>query len=135
MDKITSETCITLLKEKFPNFLPYWESYVNYWGLNQGITIQMIPFCEYVIDVIKSNKDTQIKEVFNFIEFLLCSGDDSVQNAITTSLLEYLLSKDPIEIKSCNFSKYLGKNTIDYCKAWNEFTGVKTNGLQIYNAC
>src|SRR6185369_9711627 len=108
MEKIIAKNCINLLKKRFPKFLPYWESYINYWGEDQGITIQMIPFSEYAVDTIKANNDIEIKEIFDFVEFLLYNGDDSVQNAIATSFLEYLLSKDPNEIKFSTFSKYLG---------------------------
>ncbi|NGX46998.1 MAG: hypothetical protein K1000chlam3_00367 [Chlamydiae bacterium] len=129
MEKITSENCLILLKEKFPQFLPYCESYVNYWGIDQGITTQMMPFAEYVIDIIQSKDEAKIKEIFDYVEFLICDGNDSVQNAITTSFLELLLSKDPDEIQFTTFAKYLGKNSIEYCKAWDEFTGIKTKGL------
>lgn len=129
MKKINEKQCIRLLKEKFPKFLSYWQSYIDHWGNEQGICIQMLPFSDFAIDVIKSKNDSEIKKIFDFVEFLLCQGNEAVQNAIATSFLEYLLSKDPEEIKFKEFSKYLGKNTIDYCKAWDKFTGVKTEGL------
>ncbi len=129
MEKITGEKCIELMKEVFQKFSAYWESYVQDFGSDQGLTIQMLPFCEYAIDVIKSDNEVEIKKIFDFIEFLLCNGDESVQNAMTTSFLEYLMSKDPDEIKFSKFAKYLGENTIAYCKAWDKFTGVKTEGL------
>lgn len=129
MEKITGENCIELIKEKFPKFLPYWESYIKDFGSDNGLNIQMIPFEEYAIDTIKSNDELEIKRFFDFVEFLLCNGDESVQNAIATSFLEYLLSKDPDEIQFPTFAKYLGKNSIEYCRAWDEFTGIKTKGL------
>ena len=129
MKKITDENCISLIREKFPKFVPYWESFVSCWGGNQGLTVQMLPLCEFVVDVIKTNDQIEIKAIFDFVEFLICNGDESVKDAITTSVLEYLLSKDPDEIKFSKFSKLLGENTIGYCRAWDEFTGVKTNGL------
>lgn len=129
MKKITEKDCIHLLKKKFPKFIPYWNSYVNKWGLDQGITIQMMPFDEYVVDVIKSKNDSEIKEIFDFVEFLYCNGDDSVQDAITTSFLEALLNKDPEEIQFIDFAKHLGKNSIEYCRAWDEFTSVKTKAI------
>jgi hypothetical protein len=129
MRKITAENCISLIIERFPKFQIYWDSYVKDFGMEQGITIQMLPFSEYVIDVLKFNEKSEIIEIFSFVEFLLYNGDESVKNAITTSFLEYLLSKDPKEIKFSNFSKYLGETTIDYCRAWDKFTGVKTEGL------
>lgn len=129
MKKITDDDCISLIKEKFPEFLSYWQSYINYWGSDLGLTIQMLPFSEYTLEVIKSNNQNEIRKIFDFVEFLICNGDESVQNAITTSFLESLLNKDPGEIKFSHFSNFLGENTINYCIAWDKFTGVKTEGL------
>ncbi|MCP5505396.1 MAG: hypothetical protein H7A38_00755 [Chlamydiales bacterium] len=129
MEEITEKRCIELMKETFPKFLPYWESYIKKHGSDDGITIQMLPFCEYTIEVIKSNNEIEIKKIFDFVEFLLCNGNDFVQTGITTSYLEYLMSQDPDEIQFASFVKYLGKNSIEYCRAWDKFTGVKTKGL------
>lgn len=129
MKKITGKKCIELMKEKFPKFISYWESYIREHGADNGLHVQMIPFEEYAIDTIKSNNELEIKKIFEFIEFLLCNGNEAVQNAITTSFLEYLMSKDPDEIQFTSFAKYLGKNSIGYCRAWDEFTGVKTKGI------
>jgi len=60
---------------------------------------------------------------------LLINGDESVKNAIATSFLEYLMSNDPDEIQFTSFSKFLGKHSIEYCRAWDEFTGVRTKGI------
>lgn len=129
MEEITENKCIELIKKKFPKFLPYWESYVRENGLDDGITIQMMPFEEYTMDAIKSNNKVEIRRIFELVEFLICNGNESVQNAMTTAFLEYLMSNDPDEIQFASFVKYLGKNSIEYCRAWDEFTGVKTKGL------
>lgn len=129
MGIVTGNKCIELMKEKFPQFLPYWEAYVRNFGEDLGLTIQMLPFGKYSIDVIKSNDETEIKNIFIFVEFLLCNGDESVQTAMTTSYLEYLISKDLDEIKFSKFAKFLGENAIGYCRAWDKFTGVRTEGL------
>lgn len=129
MKQITGERCIELMKEKFPGFLSYWEAYIRDFGSENGLHIQMLPFDEYTIDMIKSKDEAEIEKIFNFVEFLLCNGDDDVQTAITTSYLEYLMSKDPDEIQFASFVKYLGENSKGYCKAWDKFTGVKTRGL------
>lgn len=129
MEPITAERCIELIKEKFPGFLSYWKAYIRDFGADNGLHIQMLPFDEYTIDTIKSNNKAEIEKIFNFVEFLLCNGDDYVQTAITTSYLEYLMSKDPDEIQFASFVKYLGENSKGYCRAWDKFTGVKTKGL------
>jgi hypothetical protein len=129
MEPITGERCIELMKEQFPKFPSYWEAYLREHGADNGLHIQMLPFEEYTIDTIKSNDEAEMEKIFNFVECLLCNGDDNVQTAITTSYLEYLMSKDPDEIQFTSFVKYLGKNSKAYCRAWDKFTGVKTKGL------
>lgn len=132
MEKITAENFEDILKNKFPNFFPYWQSHFNYWGIfdEGGLSHKISPFSNYVLDVIKAHKEIEIKEIFDFVEYLLCEADESVQTAICTVFLEFLLSKDSAgEIKFMTFAKYLGKNSVEYCKAWDEFTGCKTKGL------
>ena len=129
MVKILSENLISIIKDRFPKFIPYWNSFVESFGLDEGITIQMIPFSLYAIDVIKENNKLEIKQIFDFVEFLLVHGDDLTQTAITTSFLEHLLAKDPAEIKFADFVDLMGRNAIEYCKAWDEFTGIRTKGL------
>lgn len=129
MIQITEDNLIALLKEKFPRFIPYWNSYIDYWGLDEGITMKVLPLGKYAVDMIKSKDEAEMKKFFDYVEFLICSGDDLVQTAMTTSFLEYLMSKDPNEIQFTTFAKYLGKNSIEYCRAWDKFTGVRTKGL------
>jgi hypothetical protein len=129
MEKITLEQSLILLKERFPNFIPYWESYTTYWEIYEGSIAQMTPFAQYAIEMIKTKNTPEIKRIFEFIEFLLCEGDESVQAGAATIFLEYLLSKDPTEIKFSTFCQYLGKNSLGYCRDWDEYCGVRTDGL------
>lgn len=129
MTKITSEHCINLIKEKFPKFLNYWDAFVRDFGSDNGIHTQMLPLGAYTLDLIKSNDEIELKKILDFVEILICNGDDAVQSAMTTAYLEYLMSKDPDEIQFSKCVKYLGENAIGYCRAWDEFTGVRTAGL------
>jgi hypothetical protein len=129
MEEITEERSLELMKAKFPKFPAYWETYIKDHGFGHGFTIQVLPFCKYSVDVINTKDEYETKRIFDFVEFLLCDGNDTVQTAMTTAYLEYLMSKDPDEIQFTTFAKYLGKNSIGYCRAWDEFTGVRTKGL------
>ncbi len=126
---IGDELCIELMKEKFPKFLSYWKEYIRSFGSDSGIHIQMIPFIDYALDAIRSNDEAEMKKIFDFVEFLICKGDESVQSAMTTSFLEGLMAQDPKEIKFTTFVKYMGENSIAYCRAWDKFTGIRTEGL------
>lgn len=129
MKQITSKKSFKLLKEKFPKFQAYWDSYIKAFGEDQGISIQMIPIINYVSDAILLNDNSDLKEILEFVEFLLVRGDESLKNAIATTFLEALLAKDFNEKQFRILSKLLGKESVEYCKAWDEFTGVKTPGL------
>lgn len=128
MGKIKEESIINLLKEKFPKFIPYWDDYVNYWGSDLG-SLEVIPFAYYTVDEIKSENYLTVEDIFIFIEFLMCNGNQAVQDVVATCYLESLLNRDPEEIQFIKFRQYLGKETIAYCRAWDEFTGVYTKGL------
>lgn len=128
MEKITLEESLIFLKEKFPGFIPYWETESINWD-EQGIISQMEPFARYTIDIIKTNNLTEIKKIFTAVEFLICNGTQTVQDGMATVYLEYLMSKDSDEIQFTTFAKYLGENSIGYCRAWDKFCGVKTKGL------
>ncbi len=129
MEKVNEQNCMNTLAEKFPKFALYWEAYVDEEGTDDGLTVKMIPFADYVIDLIKGEQKSVLQEVFDFVEYLICCGDESVHAAMTTSFLEYLLARDGIEIKFSTICPYLGKESKEYCRAWDEFCGVKTEGL------
>lgn len=129
MKTIHAKQLIPLIKTKFPGFSPFWEKFESYWGSDQGLTIELIPFSEYALSVINRHDDKTIKEIFDFVEKLLVHGDESVKNAIATSFLEHLLSQDAEEIDFKKITKFFGKQTMGYCKAWDQFTGVKTPGI------
>lgn len=129
MEEIKENNLMNLFNEKFPKFVPYWDTYVNKWGLDMGLCNDVLPFGKYVIYEIKLENYIEIEKIFNFIEFLLCNGNEYVKTAIATCFLEYLLHKDPEEIQFIKFRQYLGKETIAYCRAWDKFTGVMTKGL------
>jgi hypothetical protein len=129
VEKITGERCIELMKETFPNFSSYWDAYIVDYGSDEGLTIQMLPFGKYAVDAIKAKDEIAMKKIFEFVEFLFLNGDQDVQGAVATGFLDHLLHKDPEQIKFSTFVQHLGKNAIEYCRYYDELTGVKTEGL------
>ena len=59
MTKITEKNYIDIIKMEFPDFVKYWESYVNYWGDSDGGVFNMIPLEDYVIDYFITKKRLQ----------------------------------------------------------------------------
>ena len=128
MQKITKNNCIEVLKQEFPKSISYWVKFGSDLDTEDGIIFALIPFEQYTIDVIKANDKSEMKRIFDFVEYLVSEADNAVQTAMTTGYLEYLMN-EPEEIQFKTIVKYLGNNSIEYCKAWDKFTGVKTEGL------
>ena len=145
--------CIKLILIKFPAFKEHWLAYLDYWrepsdddrsgtvleltdfaqianGL-PGIVLDLSEFADYVIGLIeKGDVDVlYLYEIFVFIEFLMLNGDEDVQTATATGFLEAMLNATPERINASTYVPYLGKESVAYCKAWDEFTGSKTDGL------
>ncbi len=91
MKEITEEKCIALIKENFPKFSSYLEGFSKDFGPELGTTVQMIPFAEYTIDILKFSDEHELKRIFNLVEFLLNRGNQSAQDAIATGFLESLM--------------------------------------------
>jgi len=129
---ISKIICIELILEKFPEFQPYWETYKQWWGSQEsGFYNDISEFSHYVIDLLiqKNSHPEKIKEIFNFVEYLIIRGDEDIKNAIHTCFLENILNQTPEKIDPNQFVPYLGHKSREYCKAWDQFTGVKTEGL------
>lgn len=127
MNKINRQECLNLLSEKFPKYFSYRKLHIAYWGEDDDMFSIMSPLQDYTLDVIKANNTAEIKKIFDFAEFLMLNGDQSVQDGIATQFLENLMNKDLTEFKL--IIPYLGKESIEYCRAWDKFTRVRTEGL------
>lgn len=71
---------------------------------------------------------TPFRDLFGVIEELMIDGDESVQSAVATGLLEALLNEAAIR-GTTDLVSLFGPNTRAYCQAWDSFTGVNTSGL------
>ncbi|MFI4937899.1 MAG: hypothetical protein ACHQJ6_05245 [Candidatus Berkiellales bacterium] len=123
-----------ILMEKFPTFKDYSE--LETWrdcfeGREITFHAIMAAFSSYVIDIINDNPDREkLASIFDLAEYLMCNGEHSVQEAVATCFLENLINVSSHgDFDITIVVPYLGKESIEYCKAWDEFTGVKTEGL------
>jgi hypothetical protein len=132
MKMIRSEECMDLILKKFPGFKAAWQEHLNWWGGDiSGLSNDMSAFSDYALSLLKSNKhDQEIKHIFIFIEQLVADGDQAVRDAAATCFLENLINATSWgRISASSFAHLLGTKSKNYCKAWDEFTGVKTEGL------
>lgn len=141
---ISKEVCIESLIKEFPEFLPIWDSYKSeykildeevcgitpFWG-DTSFFGGMAKFSDYVSDLLKENEvnSMQISRIFSFMEYLLVNGDQDVKNGVTTCFLENILNQTPEQIDPNKFVQHLGIESKKYCQAWDEFSGIRTEGL------
>ena len=72
------------------------------------------------------------EELFLEIDNLIERGTQEVRDIICTGFLESLQNQK--ELAGKYWSPLLGKRATEYCKAMDDFHGVKTEGLRCYNA-
>ena len=125
--------CMDIILTKFPGFHSTWKKYLEWWGGDfRGFCNDMSCFSRYTIELIKDSKshDKELKEIFTFIEHLLHEGSKEVKDAAATCFLENLINiSSSGRISALKFVHMLGQESKEYCIAWDEFTGVKTEGL------
>jgi hypothetical protein len=128
---INEEECLDRIFKTFPNFIQSkeWKSHMEFWG--EGIpsffrTVSV--FSDYAIAKINENS-SEIPFLMHFAEDMVQNGNENVVIAFCTGFLENIINRTPHDIPPEHFVPFLGKESIDYCKAWDEFTEVKTPGL------
>lgn len=128
---IFKEDCMTIILEKFPEFLDNWKKHLKFWdGEEPGLCNDLSAFSTFVIENLSKMKEERRKEIFNVMEDILCKGEESVKEAVVTCFLENLQnSTEPGKFSGKSFVGYLGTRAREYCIAWDKLTGVKTDGL------
>jgi hypothetical protein len=127
---ITSNQCMELILLSFPGFRERWNEWVAWWdGEESGLSNDMAEFSRYVADLIIQGQNEDLPQIFDYIETLMVEGDNEVKNAAATCFLENLINRSDRSFSPLSFTPLLGPESRDYCKGWDEFTGVKTKGL------
>ncbi len=82
--------------------------------------------CTHAVSMDRS----ELANVLSTIEELLVHGTQSVKEAVATGALECILhTADTDAFDIAILLPFLGRESKEYCRAWDEFTGVKTKGL------
>lgn len=134
------------------NLLKKFQNFANSKSLQEAIELysekETVDSCtiftgltDYVTDeLIKKNKDISTEElsIYKYVEeirekfsdFPENSDEFDFDNAVCVCFLENLLNRASAKtIEYDRFIPFLGKKSKEYCKAWDKFTGVKTEGL------
>lgn len=72
------------------------------------------------------------EELFSEIENLIMNGSQEVGEAICTGFLESMQNQSELDGKL--WAPLLGVKATEFCKEMDTFYGVKTKGLNCYNA-
>lgn len=138
---INEENCIDILLKQFPNSKPFFFRFQqedindeseenNPPPRRRSFYGEISEFSDYVSEILQKNADPQyVKEIFDFMEYLLIEGDAEVKNAVATCFLENILNITPREVQPHTFVPYLGQKSREFCKGWDSYTGVFTEGL------
>ena len=76
----------------------------------------------------RANETGRLGSVFRLAEQGLVEGTETVKDAVATQFLETLQHGSDSEVASV-WLPMLGEESRAYCRAWDEFTGVRTPGL------
>jgi hypothetical protein len=128
---VSHKDCMVLILATVPEFRADWEKYLRYWGDDKpGLSNDIGEFSSFVIDNFNFLSSDKQESTFLLVETFLREGDDILKDAIATSFLENLINAVSAErIEAGLFVKFLGDESRNFCKAWDEFTGIKTSGL------
>lgn len=129
MEKQVTEY-IQHLTEIIPKFESEWES--DKYGFNFGddSTIYSVfsAFSGLVIERLKKDNLQDREKLFEFIESVISKGGDEA-NAACTCFLENLLNVTQGEIEAESFVPFLGQASKEFCRRYDKFTGIITEGL------
>ena len=128
---IKKQDCMDFILQNVPDFERAWRAHLEYWdGEEAGLCNDMSAFSSYVEDLVAKNRTENLKPIFDLIEQLMNDGDQTVKDAVATCFLENLINRASAgSVPARAFVHLLGPRSRAYCKAWDDFTGVRTEGL------
>jgi hypothetical protein len=128
----TAETIKAELTSLCPDFAAAWEDERELWTADDGsFTVHGVfaVFSHYVADRLIRGADPALKKVFDYVESKLTGDDSVVDNAACTCFLENLMNRVPETIPPSQLVPLLGPKSREFCRAWDEWCGMKTEGL------
>jgi hypothetical protein len=115
-----------------PDFRPWWDDERDLWSHNEGeCTTHGVfsAFSHFVADRLSRGPAPELSPVFEYVESKLDDEDSEVSNAATTCFLENLMNRVPELIAPSSLVPLLGPKSREFCRAWDEWCGVRTEGL------
>ena len=93
-----------------------------------SLATESLVFSDYIAQRLADPEDGGFGAVFSYVEDQLTDKDTEVGNAVATCFLENLLNRTPDVIPPGRLVPLLGPRSREFCRAWDEFCGVRTDG-------
>ena len=93
-------------------------------------TLMMAEFADVISGAARSGGTERVRDALALVEVLLKSGCAELKDAAATGLLEKLLADASSgKLDFTLIAPFLGELSKFYCREWDRFTGMKTDGL------
>jgi hypothetical protein len=129
--RIDFNQLIPLLVEAYPGVRDHLVKTVDDWLGNDGAIKPCMLLAAVgwlVSERIGRGEYEGADRLFGLIERLLTEGTSAVRDAAATCFLENLINRsDSLDPRL--YAPLMGQESRKYCRAWDDFTGVKTPGL------
>ncbi len=115
-----------------PDFAPAWDDEAYLWTADDGSISPLgvfAAFSHYIAARLSIRANPELQTVFDYVESKLTGDDSEVDNAACTCFLENLMNRVPESIPPQHLVPLLGPKSREFCRAWDRFCGVKTEGL------
>jgi hypothetical protein len=116
----------------FPAFEERWNEESLFWpaaGISPTACGILAELSGLIAEHLMRKEIAGIPAVFALMEQLLVDGTEEVRDAAATCFLENLHNRVPEKIDPQSFVPFLGPQSREYCRAWDQFCGTTTEGL------
>jgi hypothetical protein len=115
-----------------PEFQPWWEDERDLWTQDDGTFTThgvFAVFSHFIADRLAQGPAPELGPVFEYVESRLDDERSEVCDAATTCFLENLMNRVPETIAPSALVPLLGPKSRAFCRGWDEWCGVRTEGL------
>jgi len=127
---IEARDLLTLLLPAYPGLRTHVVDSADLW-LGDAGEIRACSLFSAVADLVKDRFNAfqfeGTERLFNLVELCLVQGTQDVRDAAATCFLENLINRPDT---SAIAVAYMGPKSVEYCRAWDRFTGITTPGLE-----